>query len=71
MSLLQRSVNSLRQGVLAHLRIDTQFAQAVSLQSWRGFADASYLDKKEVESRVLNVVTKFDKVDPSKVRDDE
>ena len=68
MAFLQRTFNAVRQGVLAHLRHEANVAAPISLQSWRGFADASYLDKNEVTDRVLNVVKHFEKVDSSKVR---
>lgn len=74
MAAMQRTFSALRQAVLSHVRIPasssslTQSVSApVSLQFLRGFADASYLDKKEVTDRVLNVVKNFEKVDAAKV----
>ena len=69
---LQRAVSSLRAAVLSKLSIAPslqQTAAPAALQAWRGFADASYLDKKEVTDRVLGVVKNFEKVDASKVRE--
>lgn len=65
---------ALRAGVLATARVPLnpslaqQAAAPASLQFWRGFADASYLDKQEVTDRVLGVVKNFEKVEEGKVR---
>jgi hypothetical protein len=73
---MQSALAVIRQGVLAHLRIPANYtwvqaaAAPVSLQVLRGFADASFLDKKDVTDRVLEVVKNFDKVEASKVMDD-
>jgi hypothetical protein len=70
---LARALASLRTGVLSHVSIPVSAGslQAVgacgSLQLWRHFAEGTYLDKSEVEERVLKAVKNFDKVDPSKV----
>lgn len=76
MSVLQRALGVVKQGVLGNVRLQANFDMAlsaaasspVSLQLLRRFADASYLDKSEVTDRVLNVVKNFEKVDPAKVR---
>lgn len=63
----------MRQGVLGQMRLAPNFAMQseaaapLSLQFVRLFADASYLDKKDVTDRVLNVVKNFEKVDEGKV----
>ena len=73
MALLQRAIAGVRQGVLGSVRLSPNYAVAsaaaapLSLQVLRNFADASYLDKKEVTDRVLNVVKNFDKIDAGKV----
>jgi hypothetical protein len=73
MALLQRAIAAVRQGVLCSVRLSPNYAAAsaaaapLSLQFLRNFADASYLDKKDVTDRVLNVVKNFDKVDAGKV----
>lgn len=66
-------LRSLRQAVLATVRVPAnplaqQAAAPASLQFWRGFGDASYLDKKDVTDRVLGVVKNFEKVEEGKVR---
>ncbi len=59
----------LRQSVLATLRVPAvPLAAPASFQFWRGFADASYLDKKDVTDRVISVVKNFEKVEEGKVR---
>lgn len=72
MAFLQRVAAATRQGVLAHIRLAPASAGlqvgAASAHSLRLFASASYLDKSEVTSRVLDIVKNFDKVEPSKVR---
>ncbi|EFN58407.1 hypothetical protein CHLNCDRAFT_59568 [Chlorella variabilis] len=65
-------LRSLRQAVLATVRVPAnplaqQAAAPASLQFWRGFGDASYLDKKDVTDRVLGVVKNFEKVEEGKV----
>ncbi len=71
---LARALASLRTGVLLHVSIPVSAGslQAVgacgSLQLVRHFAEGTYLDKSEVEERVLKAVKNFDKVDPSKAR---
>lgn len=68
-------LQTLRRAVLSSVRVppnlslaQQQAAAPLSLQSWRGFADASYLNKSEVTDRVLGVVKNFEKVDAGKVR---
>ena len=76
MAFLQRTFAVVRQGVLNNVRlapsIGLQSSEAmapVSLQFLRFFAaDASYLDKKDVTDRVINVVKNFEKVDAGKVK---
>ena len=74
MALLQRTFAAVRQGVLGQMRLapslglQSEAAAPMSLQFLRMFAaDASYLDKKDVTDRVLNVVKNFEKVDEGKV----
>ncbi len=70
---LARALNSLRASVLSHVSVpvsSSSFQAAgacASLKFVRGFAEGTYLDKAEVEQRVLNAVKNFDKVDPAKV----
>lgn len=72
--MMQRAFAAVRQGVLGQMRMNPSFAlqseaaAPLSLNFLRMFADASYLDKKEVTERVLNVVKNFEKVDEAKVR---
>jgi hypothetical protein len=68
-------LQTLRRAVLSSVRVppnlslaQQQTAAPLSLQFWRGFADASYLNKSEVTDRVLGVVKNFEKVDAGKVR---
>lgn len=70
---LARSLNAVRSGVLAHLRVSASQSVAqhqaapASWQFVRAFA-GTYLDKNDVTERVLSVVKNFDqKVDQSKV----
>jgi NADH dehydrogenase (ubiquinone) 1 alpha/beta subcomplex 1 len=73
-SSMQRVFAAVRQGVLGRVRLQPTWAMGaaaaspLSLQFLRGFADASFLDKKDVTDRVLNVVKNFEKVDAAKVR---
>ena len=74
MSFLQRTYSAVRQGVLANIRLTpthwkstSEAVTPFSVQFLRGFAEASYLDKKDVTDRVLNVVKNFEKVDEGKV----
>ncbi|KAK9822252.1 hypothetical protein WJX81_007157 [Elliptochloris bilobata] len=70
---LARALSSLRASVLSRISIPVsgnslQTAGAsASLKFWRGFAEGTYLDKAEVEERVLKAIKNFDKVDPEKV----
>ncbi|KAL4535698.1 hypothetical protein Ndes2526B_g06585 [Nannochloris sp. 'desiccata'] len=74
MAFLQRTFAAVRQGVLNNVRLtpgigmQSEAMAPVSLQFLRFFAaDASYLDKKDVTDRVINVVKNFEKVDAGKV----
>ena len=75
MAFLQRTFAAVRQGVLNNVRLapgiamqSSEAVAPVSLQFLRFFAaDASYLDKKDVTDRVINVVKNFEKVDAGKV----
>ncbi|KAG7670182.1 hypothetical protein Ndes2526B_g06585 [Nannochloris sp. 'desiccata'] len=73
MAFLQRTFAAVRQGVLNNVRLtpgigmQSEAMAPVSLQFLRFFAaDASYLDKKDVTDRVINVVKNFEKVDAGK-----
>jgi hypothetical protein len=68
---MQRVFAAVQQGVLSHVRLSAIggiAAAATAPVLLRGFADASYLNKDDVTSRVLEVVKNFDKVDAAKVR---
>ena len=71
---LARALSSLRASVLSRVSIPVHGSSLQtagtrpSLQFLRGFAEGTYLDKTEVEERVVNAIKNFDKVDPSKVR---
>ena len=71
---LARALSSLRASVLARVSIPVHGSSwqtagtRPSLEFLRGFAEGTYLDKTEVEERVVNAIKNFDKVDPSKVR---
>ena len=73
---LARSLNAVRGGILAHLRVPVSQSVAqhqaapASWQFVRAFA-GTYLDKNDVTERVLSVVKNFDqKVDQTKVKND-
>ncbi|KAK3259486.1 Acyl carrier protein 2, mitochondrial [Cymbomonas tetramitiformis] len=63
---LAPAVSSLRQAVLSHVRVNAA-QQQVTGTFLRGFAAGTYLEKGDVTERVLEVVKKFEKVDPAKV----
>lgn len=71
---LARALSSLRASVLSRVSIPVHGSSLQtagtrpSLVFLRGFAEGTYLDKTEVEERVVNAIKNFDKVDPSKVR---
>lgn len=62
MAFLQRTCASLRQGVLANIRL----AANPGFSGLRAFGAASYLDKADVTDRIVNLVKNFDRVEPSK-----
>ena len=68
---LARALASVRTGVLSHLRVQASLTGAqhpagpASWQCVRCFA-GTYLDKKDVTDRILNVVKNFEKIDQSK-----
>ncbi len=71
---LARAFAGLRQQVLSHVRIPinpvfiTAPAGASCIGALRSFADSTYLDKKEVTDRILNVIKNFDNIkNPEKV----
>lgn len=71
---LARAFAGLRQQVLSHVRIPVNpvFAAAATgagcIGAIRRFADSTYLDKKEVTERILNVIKNFDNIkNPEKV----
>ena len=73
---LARALSSLRASVLSRVSIPIPVhgsswqtaGTRPSLGFLRGFAEGTYLDKAEVEERVVKAIKNFDKVDPSKVR---
>ena len=74
MAALRNSLQALRQGVLAAVRLpaNPSFAQQAAPALARGFAaEGSYLDKQQVQDRVLQVVKAFEKVEEGKVRTGE
>mmetsp|Transcript_43385 Transcript_43385/g.52503 ORF Transcript_43385/g.52503 Transcript_43385/m.52503 type:complete len:126 (-) Transcript_43385:391-768(-) len=65
--IIKPGFSTLRSAVLSHVRVPViAAAQAPFMRSFA--ADAgTYLDKKEVTERIVEVIKNFEKVDPSKV----
>ena len=72
MGALRPGLAAARSAIIQHLRVpviaQTQVFSAEMPRFFSEGASGTYLDKKEVTDRVLDVVKNFQKIDPKKVK---